>query len=290
MGKSGGILAYNLREGFRSEYLAEYVFSAFGPTLSVAREDDYGLDLICNLAFQEKQYMKIEMTYGVQIKSEGTDFKFKGKQAVEWLFALEFPFLLAEISKSESKIKIYSTWNINLLLLSIEKDNQETYPEELFFKPTNDQMLAAPDKVSGIIPLGIPILEFNIMEIGNKQTKEKYQKILKEWLEFEVKNYSRRRADISCAFGYVKWETNKSLDESVRSWFKPFFYSPKHYDNSKKAITEAAIAMGLYLKGSFELTQNSIFQEEFNNLRKYIKTYCTSYLDNWSQNIFKNEI
>lgn len=60
------------------------------------------------------------------------------------------------------------------------KANQETYPDEIFFQPTNDFELRGPDKTTGIIPLGFPILEFNIMEIGEKQIKEKFQKILKE--------------------------------------------------------------------------------------------------------------
>ena len=47
---SGGILAYNFREGYRSEYLAHYIFSGFGPAIPVAREDDFGLDLICNIS------------------------------------------------------------------------------------------------------------------------------------------------------------------------------------------------------------------------------------------------
>ncbi len=290
MGKSGGLLAYNFREGFRSEYLAEYVFSAFGPSLSISRENDYGLDLICNLAFQERQQMNIEMTYGVQVKSEGTDFKYRGRQAVDWLFSLEFPLLLAVVSKTESKIKIYSTWNLNLFLLSIEKGNENTYPEELFFLPTNDPKLKGPDKKTGLIPLGLPILEFNIMDIGDKEIKEKYQNILKEWLDFEVANYSLRRAGVSRVFGYIKWETNKSLKEGCRTWYRPYFYSPQHNEDSKRIISEAAIVMGLYLKNSYHLTSQQVFKDEFNELRNYISKYCASNMDDWSQDIFKDEI
>lgn len=290
MGKSGGLLAYNFREGFRSEYLAEYVFSAFGPSLSISRENDYGIDLICNLAFNEKQYMNIEMTYGVQVKSEGADFRFKGKQAVDWLFSLEFPLLLAVVSKTESRIKIFSTWNLNLLLLSIEKGNRETYPEELYFQPTDDSELKGPESTTGLIPIGLPILEFNIMDIGDKKLKEKYQKILKEWLDFEVENYLLRRMGVSVAFGFIKWETNKSLEEGLRTWYKPHFYSPQHYEGSKMTVSKAAVVMGLYLKNIYRSTGNQLFKNEFNEIRNYISKYCASYLDEWSQDIFKEDI
>lgn len=99
MSKSGGVITFNYREGFRSEYLADYVFSAFGPSLPIAREDDYGVDMICNMAYQEGKLMRVEATYGVQVKSQDTAFKYIGKQAVNWLFSLEFPLFFVEISK-----------------------------------------------------------------------------------------------------------------------------------------------------------------------------------------------
>ena len=290
MGKSGGLLAYGFREGFRSEYLANYIFSAFGPSLPVVREDDYGIDLICSLAFQEGVYMKVGGTFGVQIKCEGKDFKYRGKQATDWLFSLEFPLFFAEVSKLESRIKIYTMWNINRFLLSLEKGNQETYPEEIFFKPTQDDELKSPEKDTGVIPLGHPILDFNIMEIGEKPIKEKYQKILNEWLEFEIENYSYRRAGVSRVFGYIKWETNKSLDEGFRTWSRPYFYSPAHSERAKKLIFESSIIEVIYLKESYKTNQSPDLKAEFNNLRKYIKTHCKEHMDKWSQDIFMDEL
>ncbi len=66
--RSGGLITYNLREGFRSEYLAHYAFSAFGPSIQIQREDDFGLDLICNLSEQEGNMLITKLAYGVQVK------------------------------------------------------------------------------------------------------------------------------------------------------------------------------------------------------------------------------
>lgn len=290
MSKSGGIITYNLREGFRSEYLADYVFSAFGPSLQVAREDDYGIDMICNMAYQDGKLMRVEATYGVQIKSQDTAFKYLGKQAVDWLFSLEFPLFFAEVSKEASTVKIFSSWNINRFLLGLEKGKKDSYPAEITFVPDENDELTEPNVQTGLIPIGKPILDFNIMDLGDKDKRERFKKILNEWLEFEVKNYSLRRAGISCTFGYIKWETNKSLDEGFRVWYRPYFYSPLHNENAKKLFTEAAIVVGLYLKNSFAGNQNTNFQAEFNQLQSYINLYCKEYLDEWGQNVFKESI
>jgi hypothetical protein len=47
--RSGGITTRNYREGFRSEYIAHYVFSAFGTSVPVTVGNDIGIDLLCNL-------------------------------------------------------------------------------------------------------------------------------------------------------------------------------------------------------------------------------------------------
>lgn len=289
MGQSGGVLPYGFREGFRSEYLADYIFSAFGPSLGVKRENDYGIDLICNLAILEGTYMKVGSTYGVQVKSEGSEFKFIGKEAIKWLNSLEFPLFLAEISKKESKVKIYSTWNINRFLLSIANINENFYPEELCFQPSEEEILSDPNIEKGIIPLGSPILEFNIMDLGEKDIRLKYQKIFKEWLDIDVENYSLRRAGVSRVFGYIKWETNKSLDDAYRTWIRPYFFSPNHHENAKKILLEAAIVEGLYLKRSFESSGIVEFKNDFNNLRQYINAAKWN-LDDWGKDLFSSEL
>lgn len=128
------------------------------------------------------------------------------------------------------------------------------------------------------------------MDLGEKDNREKFKKILNEWLEFEVKNYAYRRAGISRIFGYIKWETNKSLDEGYREWYRPYIYSPIHNENAKKIITETAIVVGLYLKNSFMENHDEIFQNEINQLQSYVNFFCKDNLDEWGQNLFTEKI
>ena len=37
---SGGVTARNTRQGFRSEYIVKYIFSAFGTAVDVSAEND----------------------------------------------------------------------------------------------------------------------------------------------------------------------------------------------------------------------------------------------------------
>ena len=291
---SGGLITYNYREGSRSEYLANYVFSAFGPSILISKENDYGLDIICNLAEREGVMSYVKSSYGVQVKSEGFPFKYTNKQATEWLFSLEFPLILAEVSKSNSYIKIYSSWNLNkYLLLFKNREDKESFPNEIVFRPSNDDELGEPDSKTGDIPIGKPILEFNIMDIGETGNRLKYGKILKEWLDFENENYRLRLVGIPCCFGYIKWETNKSLEEKQRIWQKRYFFSPHHSKEAKQIFTKTAMALGVYYKASFESNAFGSFKIEFNDLREYVLKRCKEELSNlgeWETKIFKNEI
>src|SRR5215510_4078379 len=64
-----GSYAPNAREGARSEYLAQYVFSRFGTSLPVLRQEDHGLDLHCTLSERKGRRAWPVAYYSVQVKS-----------------------------------------------------------------------------------------------------------------------------------------------------------------------------------------------------------------------------
>jgi len=180
MSNSGGIITYNLREGYRSESLAQYILSAFGPCIPITREDDYGIDLLCNLAERNGVMQIIKTAYGVQVKSDGTDFEFRGVQAIEWLLNFEFPFLLCVVNKGTASIEIFSTWNVNKLLLMLDPNNKSNFPELIKFVPDSNETLGEPtiNGKEAIVPIGKPILSFNVTEIGDSTKRANYWKIL----------------------------------------------------------------------------------------------------------------
>lgn len=287
---SGGVITYNLREGYRSEYIAHFIFSSFGPANPYPREDDFGLDLICNLAEIHGKVMKIRSAYGVQVKSEGSGFEFKGKDALLWLNSLEFPLLLAEISKERFTIKIYTTWNINRLLPSIDFANPVSIPERVLFVPSSAEELEFPDIQTGTIPVGKPILEFKLDDLVVKINRDHYWKVLKEWIDIDYNNFRFRRVGIMSSYGYLTWSTNKSIEEEPRKWHKNFYYSPKIYEGIKTLLSEAFIINGLYCKESYKSINNDVFKDEFNFSKNFVDKYLSSYMSDFGKGVFEKKI
>ncbi len=290
MGKSGGITARNTREGLRSEYIAEYIFSAFGTCIQATPGNDLGIDLICNLTKFEGKLITFKSSYGVQVKSKGKLFKYSGKQATTWLSKMEFPLLLAEIDKRNSYIKMYSTWNLNNYILGFHGGSEHSFPDEVVFSTSDISILPMPDNKRGLIPVGKPILEFDIKELGNEISRESFWGILDEWLEFDNRNYLLRRAGISCSFGYIEWETNKKLSKSRVKWDKKYFYSNHHANENKKTIAEAFISLALFYKKWYEEKPQDNLKLEFNALREYATQFLKDDLGDFGLNLFKDSI
>ena len=292
MGNSGGITARNFREGFRSEYIANYIFTAFGTAVQVTQGNDMGIDLLCNLAEFVGTSIIFRSSYGVQIKSEGTEFAYSGTVATKWLSKLEYPLLLAEVSKRDAWIKIYSTWNINRFLLGLHSDNEAHFPEKIKFVTSNDDDKLKEPTSDGIIPVGKPILHFNFYEMDNEEQRDNYRTILSEWLDFDNRNYMFRRAGVSFATGYTKWATNKSVKEigGDREFYTPYYYSAFHKGKNKTVLANAFIPIALFCKGYYMESNDEIYKREFNAIREYSNTYLFEELDEFGKHLFKDEL
>ena len=69
-----GAIAKNAQEGTRSEYLAQYVLSAFGTAIPVPHPEDSGIDLYCTLGHRVGRRFLVEHQYLVQVKAQKTRF------------------------------------------------------------------------------------------------------------------------------------------------------------------------------------------------------------------------
>ena len=115
-----GVRLHNPRQGDRSEYLAVYMLSALGLVTQVPRQEDIGIDLICNLAEQESGIVGFRHHFAVSVKSASTpravfvpaDSKKDDPKYTDhfnWLFHLELPLMLAVIDKEKQELALYST-------------------------------------------------------------------------------------------------------------------------------------------------------------------------------------
>ena len=292
MGNSGGLTARNPREGFRSEYIAEYIFSGFGTAVQVTQGNDTGIDILCSLTTFEGNLIFVKSSYGVQVKSKGEAFKYSGKQATKWLSTLEFPLLLTEVDKESATVKIYSTWNLNRFLLALHSDKEENFPEDIVFITGEDQAgnLQEPNPKTGEIPVGHPIIELTVSDICKKGLRQKYWSLIDEWLTFDHENYINRRRGIPIAYGYIQWKTNHSFSEAMKIWFKLYYYSNFHDEKVRGVLGNATAAIGVSLRNRFYNHGESSAKEEFNQLHPYIKKYLWKYLPEDVKKDFENPI
>jgi len=286
---SGGVTARNTRQGFRSEYIVKYIFSAFGTTVDVSAENDLGLDLLCNLTSFQGHLIIYKSTFGIQVKSKGTPFKYSGKQATTWLSKMEFPFLLAEVDKANSKIKVFSTWGINKYLINIHTDDEGTFPENVEFITSDDDGLQPPNSETGVIPVGKPILDFHYSDIDNKMKLNQYYEVLSEWLQMDNENYKLRRAGVSRSYGFNSWTTNQK--PSLGHGFDLFYtFSPFHNANINKLIIHSLTVQGMYYKASSDNGNNEHFKLKYNSLRKFVVENLLQEMNDFEKDIFKNDL
>ena len=99
-----GSLPINFRGGNRSEYLAQFVFSAFGTAIPVPHQEDTGLDIYCTLLQQEGRRAWPRAYYSVQVKSTMDPWEFNGRNSVRWFIEHPLPIFLCIVQKAEAKI------------------------------------------------------------------------------------------------------------------------------------------------------------------------------------------
>jgi len=289
---SGGTLAYNLREGFRSEHLAHYALSAFGPVTPFLREDDHGIDMICHIAKREGKMAIVGNAYGAQVKSGEPLVVYTGEQACEWLMRLQFPLFVVTVDKAASSVRVYSTWNLHLLLLPFQHNRAMPRPQKVTLIGTNAAgPLGKPDCDTGDVPLGHPILDFPIDDLGDPPKREKYLEIMSEWVDMDARNYHFRLAGISLAHGYIEWQTNRSLNESRRTWYHPYYFSPETCDKARKLVSELATVIALYQGNvrdrSRDPEQAVLARHEVDALRSYLQGFCDKHLTKFQKDILK---
>src|SRR5450631_4076590 len=92
--------------GARSEVLAEYVFSSWGPVVRGRWEFDYGVDLYCSLSTTVGQRAWVGDSYTVQVKSTRDPWVFDGPEEVRWLIEHPSPLFLCVVDKAAGKISV----------------------------------------------------------------------------------------------------------------------------------------------------------------------------------------
>lgn len=233
-----GGLWFPFRQGARSEYLAQYILSALGISVSVPRTEDIGVDFYCSLAKRNGNRITFYAPFIVQVKSSSEKEIFYGgpdskqqwkKQEVDWLFSQELPLLIGIVDKKALTLKLYSTSNIWAARYSGGNTGQVILqPDKLDDKDGDvnaPSPISMPDWPSGIgdgkqwpVPLGPPLVFIAIDDVENEDKIEKYRIVLSHSINIEQENITYRRLQVH----YSKWPhrfTTNTLEKFVYGIF-----------------------------------------------------------------------
>lgn len=265
MSASGGYIANNFRQGFRAEYLAKFIISAFGPCERISQENDYGIDLIASLMKKEGKAGLVSSTYGVQVKTGDANFVYAGNQLFDWIKAFNIPLLMCRVIREEGRILLYSAWPLHHVVLSgnATKINQIEFIEG--FGGENKIIIPTIKDDKATVWMGKPIIDISVNELSDTDHVAEIIETLAEWVDIDAGNYYRRMANIPIVFGYITWETNKSLKTTVRQWDKQFYFTDGNSEKAIKVIQDCAVVIACN-KG----TENQITKDLSELLLKYI--------------------
>lgn len=202
-GPQTGSIAANYHEANRSEYLAQYVFSAFGTSLPVLRAEDHGLDLYCTLTERHGQRAWPIAYYSVQIKSTDEPLVFRGKNSIEWLLDYPAPLLLCVVDKKDARVRIYQTMARFTAAVSMELPSKLTLVPGVKGK---ERLLRWDDE--GNCLLGPPILDFTVTELLSDESFELYRQVLRFWVLCDQENIRRYKMGVRSMRLPPELETN----------------------------------------------------------------------------------
>jgi hypothetical protein len=232
-GPSIGSIAPNLHEGSRSEYLAQYIFSAFGTAVPVPHQEDTGLDIYCTLLERVGLRAWPRAYYSVQVKSTMDPWVFNGAESVRWLVEHPLPIFLCIVNKAEARILVYHTTpRFAAWILPLHKDRLELIPGT----ETKAQPIQTGWVEGSSFELKAPILNFTIQEALNDSFRARTETLLKWWIDFDMGNIFR----IGCGNHHFRvpyeYETNLADSGGTSEFGGPF--SESSVERAKEVVAE----------------------------------------------------
>ena len=204
-GSMTGSIAFNLHEGSRSEYLAQFVFSWFGTAIPVPHQEDSGLDIYCTLLEKDGKRAWPRAYYSVQVKSTMSPWVFPSAASVRWIVEHPLPIFLCVVQKSQARILVYQT-SPRFAAWILPK------------QPTYLKLIPGDDSKAETVSWGIgdtfqmraPILSFTIDQMLDPAFRKRAAAVLKLWIDSDVENLFRIRCGIHQFRVPHEYETNST--------------------------------------------------------------------------------
>lgn len=274
-----GTVANNFRQGYRAEYFAKYAISEFGPCERILPENDFGIDLLAALMERNKMMGMVSRLYGIQIKSGKEPFQYKGSNISGWLKAFNIPILMCRVNRNEGRIQLFTTWNLHVFFFTYKDVDIEklTFLEDWGDTDQISPKLATPsydtNTKEATINIGKPIIDFKIEDLADTNKTERFERVLRFWVEEDASNYFKRLIHLNTVLGHLYWETNTVPGESFARWYRPYAYGDESTKDALNILKECGtiIALGNNGKTSPLMTKLKELMNEIGNLDDFQK-------------------
>jgi hypothetical protein len=205
-----GSYAPNFHDGSRSEYLAQYVFSGFGPSVPVPHQEDHGIDLFCTLSERKGSRAWPVAYYSVQVKSTDEPWIFSGPKSVEWFLGYPAPLLLCIVDKKLAAIRVYQTVpRFQAAVMMVPPKSITLNPgipgkgRVVNWSPKGE--LAGSD---GVFSLSAPILQFTVSDLMSDEQFKVFADTLRFWIFQDLANIHRLQAGMRATYTISRYRTN----------------------------------------------------------------------------------
>ena len=205
-------IAANAHQGVRSEYLAQYVFSAFGTAVPVPHSEDSGIDLYCTLGQTIGKRFVVSDYFLVQVKSKKEKIIYKGEDQVSWLLSHNYPLIYCFVNKVKNLVEIYQSSYLLVLQTGAKSFNSVTLVPD--FEAEGFELKV--DDESPSIPLGKPILSFKIEALANPEFVNKSRELLKSWVRLDQENINFRSVGFTMFRYPDKYKSNQDFSRKSK--------------------------------------------------------------------------
>jgi hypothetical protein len=162
------------------------VFSRFGTSLPVLRQEDHGLDLHCTLSERRGRRAWPMAYYSVQVKSNTRPVVFPSRESVEWLVGFPSALVLCVVDKKAALIRVFQT------TARFGAAIVERLPERLKLLLNTPAGRGRTLGWEGTdCKLDPPILEFKTNDLLDDDLVRRYREVLSYWVRCDSENVRR---------------------------------------------------------------------------------------------------
>ena len=187
-----------LHKDFRSGNLNEDLGLLLLKTISfvapVPRTEDVGVDAVCTLHRQEGKLLFAEDSFWLQLKSRNSVRMSENKityntERCEWLKTLRLPFIVGFVDKSNLKIELFPTSNLNSQLMS--SPSKATLK---IGKINPSPFSWREDMGSEVESTVLPLVSWSLKDAYEKDSSHMHlvYKVLKKYIQLELINIETR--------------------------------------------------------------------------------------------------